>query len=80
MAGTKPMKTTTLYYAEGNSDKQYTATVDGETVTFSWGRRGSRLQTDSKTLTPAAAGKLYTSKLNEKLVKGYPPRRGRRQR
>jgi bifunctional non-homologous end joining protein LigD len=69
----KPMKTTTLYYAEGNADKQYTATVDGETVTFAWGRRGSTLQTDSKTLSPAAAAKLYTSKLQEKLAKGYRP-------
>jgi bifunctional non-homologous end joining protein LigD len=67
------MKTTTLYYAEGKSDKQYTATVDGETVTFAWGRRGSALQTDSRTLTPATAGKLYTSKLKEKLAKGYRP-------
>jgi len=37
------------------------------------GRRGSTLQTDAKTLTPAAAEKLYDSKLKEKLAKGYRP-------
>jgi bifunctional non-homologous end joining protein LigD len=67
------MKTVTLYYAEGSSDKQYTSIVDGGTVTFAWGRRGSTLQTDAKTLSPAAAEKLYHSKLKEKLAKGYRP-------
>jgi hypothetical protein len=36
-AAGKPIKTTTLCCAEGNSDKQYTAAVDGETVTFARG-------------------------------------------
>ena len=67
------MKTATLYYAEGNSDKQYTATLDGGTLAFAWGRRGSTLQTDTKTLTPAVAEKLYGSKLKDKLAKGYRP-------
>jgi bifunctional non-homologous end joining protein LigD len=69
--GTRPMKTATLYYGEGSSDKQYTATVDGGTVTFAWGRRGSTLQTDAKTLTAAEAEQLYHSTLKEKLAKGY---------
>jgi len=67
------MKTATLYYVEGNSDKQYTAAVRGGTVTLAWGRRGSTLQTDTRILTPAAAETLYHSKLKEKLAKGYRP-------
>lgn len=67
-------QSTTLYFKDGASDKQYTATLLGATVTFAWGRRGSTLQTDTKTLaTDTAARNLYEKKLAEKVAKGYTP-------
>ena len=69
------MKTQTLYFKEGASDKVYVATLnDDGTLLFSWGRRGSTLQSlPAGPLAPAAAESLYNKKLNEKLAKGYRP-------
>lgn len=69
------MKTETLYFQDGRSNKVYTATLsDNGIVQFAWGRRGSTMQT--KTVGPLKASEaeaLYRSKLDEKLAKGYEP-------
>lgn len=68
------MKTQTLYFKEGRSNKVYTATLDAGAVRFAWGRSGSTMQT--KTVGPLSdseANALYESKLAEKLAKGYRP-------
>lgn|ERR1700722_39872 len=63
-------ESTTLYFRdeETNSDKFYTATLNGASVTFTWGRRGSIGQ--SKTF-PTGGYSLYREKLAEKRAKGY---------
>ena len=55
----------TLYYRQGSSDKIYHAELEpkdgGFVVNFAYGRRGSTLQTGSKTAQPldyAAARKI----------------------
>ena len=72
------MEQTTLYYREGSSDKVYQAALeprdDGYVVTFAYGRRGSTLNTGSKTPVPvdyAKAKALYDRLVREKLAKGY---------
>ncbi len=68
------MKSKSLYFQDGRSDKIYTAVVDGGTVTFSWGRRGSTMQVKEVTgLSSAEAEALWSSKLAEKTAKGYQP-------
>jgi bifunctional non-homologous end joining protein LigD len=71
---------TTLYYREGSSDKIYQAAIEaagnGFLVTFAYGRRGSTLQTGTKTAKPveyAAAKKIYDKLVFEKTAKGYSP-------
>lgn len=70
----------TLYYRAGGSDKVYSAAVeprgDGFVVTFAFGRRGSPLQTGTKTSAPvplAQARKLFDKLVKEKTAKGYTP-------
>jgi bifunctional non-homologous end joining protein LigD len=70
----------TLYYSDGRSDKTYQAQIEpkdgGFVVNFAFGRRGSTLQTGSKTATPvdyAAARKIYDKLVAEKTAKGYSP-------
>jgi len=70
----------TLYYRQGNSDKIYQASLDpkdgGFVVNFAFGRRGSTLQTGTKTSQPldyAAARKIYDRLVGEKTAKGYTP-------
>ena len=68
----------TLYYREGSSDKVYHAVIEpqGESfvVNFAYGRRGSTMNTGTKTQTPVdhetAAG-IFTKLVNEKKAKGY---------
>ena len=67
-----------LYYREGASDKVYHAAIEpsgpGYIVTFAFGRRGSTLQTGTKTSAPVAfdeAKKIYDKLVREKTVKGY---------
>ena len=70
----------TLYYRSGTSDKVYNATVDerpgGYVVNFAYGRRGSTLQTGTKTHGPVSfdeAKKIYDKLVREKTQKGYTP-------
>ena len=68
----------TLYYREGSSDKVYQASIEpaGElfVVNFAFGRRGSTLNTGTKTQTPVdydTATRIFTKLVNEKRAKGY---------
>jgi predicted DNA-binding WGR domain protein len=70
------MDTTKLIYAalEENSNKFWTATWDGGTVTFTWGRVGESGQTTVKSFPDEyKAEKAYRKKVSEKLAKGYTP-------
>ena len=69
---------TTLYYREGNSDKVYQANIEsrGEAfvVNFAYGRRGSTMNTGTKTSQPVdyeTAWQIYSKLVNEKKAKGY---------
>jgi len=69
-----------LYYREGSSDKIYQASIaqrgDGYIVQFAYGRRGTTLQTGTKTPTPVPyeqAKKIYDKLIAEKTSKGYTP-------
>ena len=68
-----------LYFREGSSDKVYHAQIvpNGDnlySVNFQYGRRGSTLQTGSKTAAPvtlAEARKIFDKLVAEKKAKGY---------
>ena len=67
-----------LYYREGSSDKVYQAAIEPAgnqfVVNFAYGRRGATLTTGTKTSSPvdyAAAKKIYTKLVGEKIAKGY---------
>ncbi len=70
-----------LYYTQGSSDKEYHVTLDqhGDStslffVNFAYGRRGSTLNTGSKTPAPvplAEAQKIFDKLVAEKMAKGY---------
>ena len=68
-----------LYFREGSSDKVYHAQIAPESndlysVNFQYGRRGSTLQTGTKTAAPVAlaqARKTFDKLLAEKRAKGY---------
>jgi bifunctional non-homologous end joining protein LigD len=75
-----PGKSATLYFRQGGSDKVYQAEIqakgDGFVVNFAFGRRGTTLQTGSKTAGPVdyqAALKVYDKLVSEKMAKGYAP-------
>jgi bifunctional non-homologous end joining protein LigD len=70
----------TLYYRQGASDKVYHASIEptGElfVVNFAFGRRGSALQTGTKTEKPVYyeyAKRIYDQLVKEKMAKGYTP-------
>ena len=71
----------TLYYRNGSSDKVYKADIvpagnDLYTVSFAFGRRGTTLQTGTKTATPvpyAKARAVFDQLVREKTGKGYTP-------
>jgi len=70
----------TLYYREGSSDKVYQCAIEpsgnGFVVIFAYGRRGSTLQSGTKTTEPvdyATARKLFDKLVKEKTSKGYTP-------
>lgn len=72
------IKSTSLFYTEGSSDKVYhaqLAQVDGGfVVNFQYGRRNSTLQTGTKTTEPTSqekAEKVFSKLLSEKIGKGY---------
>ena len=80
MPTTASPQSITLYYKSGSSDKVYNASVEakgnGFVVNFSFGRRGSTLQTGTKTASPvdfAAAKKIFDKLVAEKTAKGYSP-------
>ena len=76
---TTVLPSTTLYYREGSSDKVYQAAItetapDQFHVAFSYGRRGSTLNTGRKTSEPVTyeeAERIYNRLIKEKLAKGY---------
>jgi bifunctional non-homologous end joining protein LigD len=68
----------TLYYREGSSDKVYQCQIEpaGErfVVNFCYGRRGSTLNTGTKTNVPVdfdSAQRIYEKLVKEKRSKGY---------
>lgn len=68
----------TLYYREGSSDKVYQCQIEpaGErfTVNFAYGRRGSTLNTGTKTNVPVdfdSAQRIFDKLVKEKKSKGY---------
>jgi len=74
------MEQTTLYYRQGSSDKVYRASIapkdGGYIVQFAYGRRGTTLQTGTKTLSPVSADqarRIYDKLIEEKTAKGYTP-------
>ena len=74
------METITLYFRQGSSDKIYQAAIEpkdgGYVVTFAYGRRGSTLNTGTKTQSPvshAEAKAIYDKLVKEKTAKGYTP-------
>ena len=71
-------KSTSLYYREGSSDKEYhvrlEAKGDGFVVNIAFGRRGSTLSTGTKTSAPVyydAALMIFDKLVREKKAKGY---------
>ena len=74
------VQSTSLYYRDGGSDKVYHAQIEkadgGFVVNFQYGRRGSTLQTGTKTASPVdedKAQKIYLKLVAEKTAKGYTP-------
>ena len=72
------LESATLYYREGNSDKVYQCAIEpaGErfVVNFAYGRRGSTLNTGTKTNVPVdydSAKRIYDKLVKEKQGKGY---------
>jgi bifunctional non-homologous end joining protein LigD len=71
----------TLYYREGTSDKVYQCSIEPAggglySVTFAYGRRGSTLNTGSKTSNPVnydEAKRIFDKLVREKMAKGYTP-------
>ncbi len=69
---------TTLYFREGPSDKVYRVEIErrgeGYVVTLAYGRRGSTLNTGTKTAHPVPlqdARRIYDKLVKEKMAKGY---------
>ena len=72
------VQSVSLYYREGSSDKEYHASIEPAgprfVVNFAYGRRGSTLNTGTKTNVPVdlqAATKILTKLVAEKKSKGY---------
>jgi bifunctional non-homologous end joining protein LigD len=72
-----------LFYREGSSDKVYLASLEeksgGWVVNFSFGRRGSTLQSGTKTSSPVPFDKakgIYDKIVGEKMAKGYTQAEG----
>lgn len=75
---TSSVQTVSLYFKQGASDKEYHARIDphdgGYVVSFAYGRRGTTLQTGTKTNTPVdfqTATKIFSKLVTEKKAKGY---------
>lgn len=70
----------TLYYREGSSDKVYQCSIEPAgaqfVVNFAFGRRGSTLNTGTKTTAPVdyeTAKRIFDKLVGEKTAKGYTP-------
>jgi bifunctional non-homologous end joining protein LigD len=77
---TTAIQSASLYFREGNSDKEYRAAIepkgDGFVVNFAYGRRGGTLNTGTKTPVPvpeAEAIKAFEKLIASKVAKGYRP-------
>lgn len=77
------MKSITLQFREGSSDKVYQASIEPQgklfVVNFAYGRRGTTLQTGTKTQIPVTfeqADHVFTKVINEKKAKGYTEAEG----
>jgi bifunctional non-homologous end joining protein LigD len=77
---TTPIKSISLHYREGASDKVYQAAIepkgDGYIVSFAYGRRGNTLTTGAKTDDPLpleTATRVYDKLVASKVAKGYQP-------
>jgi bifunctional non-homologous end joining protein LigD len=77
------MKSISLYFKEGGSDKEYHAQMvkmgKGVVVNFQYGRVGNALQSGTKTpiaVTEEEADKIYTKLVKEKMGKGYAEKSG----
>ncbi len=74
----KSIALTSLFYAEGHSDKEYHVVIvevaGGNVVNFRYGRRGASLTVGTKTYAPvdfAQAKKVYDKLVKSKIAKGY---------
>jgi bifunctional non-homologous end joining protein LigD len=74
------MNSIRLYHRDGSSDKTYQAAIEPSNgmyvVNFAYGRRGSTLQTGTKTPAPvdlSTAETLFNKLVKEKRSKGYKP-------
>jgi bifunctional non-homologous end joining protein LigD len=72
------IQSTSLYFREGNSDKEYHTAIEpsgeGYIVTFAYGRRGNTLTTGTKTptiVTLEQATAIHAKLIREKTAKGY---------
>jgi bifunctional non-homologous end joining protein LigD len=77
---TNVIQSASLYFREGNSDKEYRAAIelkgDGFAVNFAYGRRGGTLNTGTKTPIPVPedeAIKVFDKLITSKIAKGYRP-------
>ena len=75
---TTTIQSTSLYFRDGPSDKEYHASIepkaDGFIVTFAYGRRGNTLTVGTKTEAPvslADATKVFDKLIASKVAKGY---------
>ena len=74
------LKTASLYFTSGSSDKEYHARIeaqgDGFIVSFRYGRRGASLTAGTKTATPVPYEKalaIFEKLVRDKTSKGYTP-------
>ena len=77
---TTAIQSDSLYFREGNSDKEYRAAIepkgDGFVVNFAYGRRGGTLNAGAKTAVPVSldeATKVFNRLVASKIAKGYRP-------
>lgn len=80
MNATQAAEQVTLYFKEGSSDKVYAAQLEpkgsGWVVNFQYGRRGSTMNTGTKTSSPLPfekAKSIFDKLVHEKTAKGYTP-------
>ena len=78
MIQTTPIQSTSLYFREGPSDKEYHAAIEphdgGFIVNFAYGRRGSTLTAGTKTPDPVSleqAQAIHQKLVASKVAKGY---------